>query len=83
MVSPKITLYKSLATGNIEVTVHDTVYAAPGQVYIVPEGGLSLEDPLKQYKDRIKELENRLAYAERAKKHILNNLLWVHRARGK
>ncbi len=74
MISPKIALYKSPATGDIEVTIHDTAYAVPGQVYIVPEGGLSLEDPLSQYRDRIKELEKRLDKANRAKKHIVRNM---------
>jgi hypothetical protein len=41
---------------------------------MIPEEGWKIEDPLKQYKDKIKELEKRLAYAERAKKHILNNM---------
>lgn len=74
MISHKIALYKSPATGDIEVTIHDTAYAVPGQVYIVPEGGLSLEDPLSQYRDRIKELEKRLDKANRAKKYIVRNM---------
>lgn len=74
MVSPKITLYKSPATGNIEVTIHDTAYAVPGQVYIVPEGGLSLEDPIYSYRKEIELLKKRLDKANRAKKHIVSNM---------
>ena len=74
MISPKITLYKSSTTGAIEVTIYDTVYAAPGQVYIVPEGGISLEDPLATYKKEITILKKRLEKANRAKKHIVRNM---------
>lgn len=74
MISPKITLYKSPSTGNIELTVHDTAYAVPGQVYIVPEGGLSLEDPGATYRKEIELLKKRLEKANRAKQHILNNM---------
>lgn len=74
MVSPKITLYKSPATGNIEITIHDTSYAVPGQVYIVPEGGLSLEDPIAPYRKEIELLKKRLEKANRGKKHILSNI---------
>jgi len=74
MISPKITLYKSPSTGSIEVTIHDTVHAIPGQVYIVPEGGLSLEDPIAPYKKEIDLLKKRLDKANRAKKHIMCNM---------
>ena len=74
MISPKITLYKSPATGNIEITVHDTVHVLPDTIYLVPEGGLSLEDPIAPYRKEIELLKKRLEKANRGKKHILSNI---------
>lgn len=74
MISPKINLIKSPSTGNIEVTIHDSVYVLPGQVFFIPEGGLSIEDPAEPYKQRIAQLEHELAKAKRGKKYIVTNL---------
>lgn len=74
MISPKITLFKSPSTGTVEVVIHDTKYAIPGQLYIVPEGGLSLEDASAPYRKEIAILKKRLEKANRAKKHIVRNL---------
>jgi len=74
MTGPRIKLVKHPSTGNIEFEVCESVFMKPHSLFMIPEEGWNIEDPLKQYKDRIKELENRLAYAERAKKHILNNM---------
>jgi hypothetical protein len=46
----------------------------PGQVFLIPEGGLSIEDPAEPYKKRIAQLEYELDKANRAKKHILSNV---------
>lgn len=73
MISPKITLLKSPSTGHIEVVIHDTPYAIPGQLYIIPEGNLDL-DPAAPYRKEIALLKNRLEKANRAKKHIISNM---------
>ena len=75
MTSPKITLVKSPSTGNIEVTIHDSVYMLPDRVILIPEGGLVLEDPASPYRERIAQLEYELEKAKRGKKHILKQLL--------
>lgn len=74
MISPKITLFKSPSTGTVEVVIHDTEYAIPGQLYIVPEGSLSLEDASAPYRKEIALLKKRLEKANRAKKHIIRNM---------
>jgi len=74
MISPRITLLKSPSTGNIEVVIHDTTYAIPGHLYIVPEGSLTLEDAAAPYRKEVEILKKRLEKANRAKRHILNNL---------
>lgn len=74
MISPKITLLKSPSTGHVEVVIHDTAYAVPGQLYIVPEGSITLEDATAPYKKEIELLKKRLDKANRAKKHIVRNM---------
>jgi hypothetical protein len=74
MISPKITLVKSVSTGNIEVCIQDSIHMVPGQVFLIPEGGISLEDHAADYKRKIASLERKLEYAKRAKQHILTNL---------
>jgi len=74
MISPKITLLKSPSTGNVEVVIHDTACALPGHLYLVPEGSLTLEDAAAPYRKEIALLKKRLEKANRAKRHILNNL---------
>lgn len=74
MISPKITLLKSPSTGNVEVVIHDTAYAIPGQLYLVPEGSLTLEDAAAPYRKEIALLKKRLEKANRAKKHIVRNM---------
>jgi hypothetical protein len=79
MTSPRLKLVKHPSTGNIDLEICESIFMDPRSLFVVPAEGWSIEDPLKQYKDKIKELENRLEYAERAKKHILNNMRGVHR----
>lgn len=43
-------------------------------MYIVPEGGLLLEDPTAEYKKTIEVLKKRLEKANRGKKYIISNL---------
>jgi hypothetical protein len=74
MISPKITLVKSVSTGNIEVCIQDSIHMVPGQVFLIPEGGISLEDHAAEYKRKIANLERKLASVERAKQHILTNM---------
>jgi hypothetical protein len=74
MTGPRIKLVKHPSTGNVEFTVCESIYMNPTSLCVIPEEGWDIEDPLKQYKDKIRELENRLAYAERAKGWILKNL---------
>jgi hypothetical protein len=45
---------------------------------MIPSDGWKIEDPFREYKDRIKELEKRLAYAEKAKEWVLKNLREVN-----
>jgi hypothetical protein len=73
MKSSKLTILKSPDTGNVEVTVCDSVYAMTGKLYIVPEG-MELIDPSTPYREYINKLEYELEKAKRAKKHIMNNL---------
>ena len=78
MTGPRIKLVKHPSTGNVEFTVCESIYMNPNSLCVIPEEGWDIEDPLKQYKDKIRELENRLAYAERAKEWVLKNLREVN-----
>lgn len=78
MTGPRIKLVKHSSTGNVEIEIIDEIYMDPRSLFMIPEGGWDIQDPFKEYKDKIRELENRLAYAERAKKHILKNLREVN-----
>lgn len=70
----KIVLLKSPATGEVEVTIHDSAYAAPGILYIIPEGGIVIEDPASPYKKKIAQLEYELQKAKRGKQWVRWNL---------
>jgi hypothetical protein len=74
MTSPRIKLVKHPSTGNIELEICESVFMEPRSLFMIPAEGWNIEDPMKQYKDRIKELENKLAYAERARNWILKNI---------
>lgn len=74
MTSPRIKLVKHPSTGNIELEICESLFMEPRSLFMIPEEGWNIEDPLKQYKDRIRELESRLAYAERARFWILKNI---------
>lgn len=74
MTGPRFKLVKHPSTGNIEMEICESIYMDPRSLFMIPSDGWKIEDPFREYKDKIKELEKRLAYAEKAKGWILKNL---------
>lgn len=70
----KIVLLKSPATGDVEVTIHDSAYVAPGTLFIIPERGIMIEDPAAPYKKKLAQLEYELQKAKRGKQWVRWNL---------
>lgn len=73
-----------LTTGDVEVTIHDSAYVAPGTLFIIPkgaprtlfiipEGGIVIEDPGATYKKKIAQLEYELQKAKRGKQWVVHS----------
>jgi hypothetical protein len=74
MTGPRIKLVKHPSTGNVEMEICESIFMDRNSLLMIPSDGWKIEDPFGEYKDKIKELEKRLAYAEKAKEWVLKNL---------
>lgn len=68
-----ITLVKSPAT-EVKVVIQNSPYVHSDDIYLIPEGDVSLLDYAATYKQKLAALERRYAYLERARDWILSNL---------